>query len=489
MSAYDTITAGLSVVGLALLGLVTVQGTSDYHLNASQMQTELQDAAGAALRSAGHTWATVEMRGQNALITGAPPSVEAAEAARLAVLKSSGPGGPIRGGVWSVETEFSEIRDLATVTPFVWRAIKSPGGEMILVGVAPDEAARETLAQHALSLSGPPLDDRTEMALGAPEGDWVGTAKFGLDQLSLLDSGEARLTDYELRLSGIAMQDSARIQATASVVNLKDPWTGVAEIDGPSHWKAQHVDGTLVLSGSCETTEDRAEIAALAEAYFDGPVIDQMQVESTDYEPWIEGVRLGLPHFSKFEAGEMKFQPEADGFSFVGEATPSTLQFLNEDMAALEGPYAVEIDADPIAAALQEIAGVDLGADPMVACQTAFDLILDTNAVVFNTGSADISRESGLTLDKILAVSSTCAPSLVLEVGGHTDDTGARAANVALSAARAQAVASHMADAGFDISRLIVKGYGPDQPLVDNISADNRAANRRIEFTVQERSE
>jgi OOP family OmpA-OmpF porin len=353
----------------------------------------------------------------------------------------------------------------------------------------PDETSKAALAEHAATLSADSLDDRAQLSLGVPAGDWVGTAKFGLDQLALLDSGEARLTDYELRLSGIAMQDAARMQATASVANLSDPWIGIADIEGPSHWQAEHVDGTLVLSGSCETAEDRAEIAKIAETYFDGPVIDQMTIESTEYEPWIEGVRLGLPHFSKFENGEMQFHPEGDGFSFEGEATSSTLQFLREDMSELTGAYAVEIEAAAVTVALDEIAGVDLGDNPLQACQTSFDLIMDANEVVFETGSAAISRDSGETLDKIMAVSSTCAETLVFEIGGHTDNSGAPEANTVLSEARAQAVASYMSDAGFDLARLVVKGYGPDQPKADNATIDGRAANRRIEFKVQERSE
>ncbi|MEM7330078.1 MAG: OmpA family protein [Pseudomonadota bacterium] len=489
MSAYDILTAGLSGAGLVLLGLVTVQGSSEYHLNAAQMQDHLQQAASDALVQSGQTWATVTMNGQRALIVGAPPSIEAAEQAKHAVFTSSGPGGALRGGVWAVDTEFSEIRDLPTASPYVWRAIKSTEGAIILVGGVPDDNIRESLAAHIRDLTSARLDDRTELTLGVPAGDWIGTAKFGLDQLDLLDSGEARLTDYELRLSGIAMADASRIQATASIANLAAPWTGIAAIDGPSHWKAKHVDGTLVLSGSCETSEDRAEIAAIAEAYFDGPVVDQMTVEVTEYEPWIEGVRLGLPHFSNFESGEMEFDPEGTGFSFDGEATSSTLQFLREDMAQLEGEYAVEIEAATVLVELEEISGVDLGEDPLQACQTSFDLIMDANAVVFESGSAEISRESGSTLDKIIAVSTACAEDLVFEVAGHTDNTGVRDANLALSRARAQAVANYMQNTGFDVARLIVTGYGPDRPESSNATPQGRAANRRIEFNVQERSE
>ncbi|MEO1553987.1 MAG: OmpA family protein [Pseudomonadota bacterium] len=489
MSAYDILTAGLSGAGLVLLGFVTVQGSSEYHLNPAQMQNSLQDAASAALLESGQTWATVTMDGQRALIVGAPPSIEAAEIAKNAVFTSSGRGGALWGGVSAVDTEFEEIRDLPTASPYVWRAIKSPGGAIILVGGVPDDNIRASLAAHVQDLTSSVADDRTELTLGVPQGDWVGMAQFGLDQLDLLDSGEARLTDYELRLSGIAMADTARMQATASIANLSQPWTGIAAIDGPSHWKAKHVDGTLILSGSCETSEDRAEIAAIAETYFDGPVVDQMTVEATEYEPWIEGVRLGLPHFSNFASGEMEFDPEDEGFSFEGEATSSTLRFLREDMAQLDGGYEVEIAADTVTVELEEISGVDLGEDPLQACQTSFDLIMDANSVVFRVGSAEISRESGRTLDKIMAVSTACADSLAFEIAGHTDNTGSRAANITLSRARAQAVANYMLDAGFDVARLVVTGYGPDRPESDNATPEGRAENRRIEFSVQERSE
>ena len=65
-------------------------------------------------------------------------------------------------------------------------------------------------------------------------------------------------------------------------------------------------------------------------------------------------MRLGLPHFSQFETGEMEFQPEGQGFKFEGEATSSTLQFLREDMAELESGYAVAIQAEPVTVALDE---------------------------------------------------------------------------------------------------------------------------------------
>jgi OOP family OmpA-OmpF porin len=46
-----------------------------------------------------------------------------------------------------------------------------------------------------------------------------------------------------------------------------------------------------------------------------------------------------------------------------------------------------------------------------------------------------------------------------------------------------------MQTAGFNSARLIVSGYGPDQPTADNATPEGRAKNRRIEFRTQDWSE
>lgn len=489
MSAYDTVLAGMTALGLGVLGFVATHGETDFHMNASGLEAVLQTQAQSALDDAGLNWALVKMDGQTAILSGNAPDDAAAEVAQSTVLKSAGAGGWLNGGIVSVKTEFGEAPDLAVVSPYLWRAIKTEDNRLILAGSVPSQTLKDNLSAAASDFIGQDVEDRTELAAGTPEGDWAGIATFGLSQLQYLDSGEARLRDQRLTISGIAMDDANRIAVTAAVSNLSDPWTGVARVSGPSLWSAEHSDDTLILSGSCETDADKTEIAAIARDHFDGEVVDQMTVATSEYDDWIDGVRLGLPHFADFENGEMAFEPEETGFSFEGEASPSTLRFLSEDMAKLEGDYAVDIGAAPVAVDLSELEGVDLGDDPLIACQASFDLILQVNAVVFETGSAVISRESGETLDKIMAVSSNCADRLNFEIGGHTDSSGDAAANISLSRARAQAVANYMQTAGFSGDRLLVIGYGPDRPIADNSTPEGRAENRRIEFSVQEWSE
>jgi len=74
-------------------------------------------------------------------------------------------------------------------------------------------------------------------------------------------------------------------------------------------------------------------------------------------------------------------------------------------------------------------------------------------------------------------------PTVTVEVGGHTDNTGRRAPNLTLSDARANAVRDYLIARGVQASQLTARGYGPDQPVSDNTTVAGRAANRRVELT------
>lgn len=65
-------------------------------------------------------------------------------------------------------------------------------------------------------------------------------------------------------------------------------------------------------------------------------------------------------------------------------------------------------------------------------------------------------------------------------VSGHTDSTGSRKLNVAVSEARAKAVRSELIKLGVEESRITAKGFGPDQPIADNKTPAGRTANRRV---------
>ena len=70
----------------------------------------------------------------------------------------------------------------------------------------------------------------------------------------------------------------------------------------------------------------------------------------------------------------------------------------------------------------------------------------------------------------------------LLEVQGHTDNTGSDAINNPLSQARADAVRNYLISRGVDPSRLVAKGYGSSKPVASNANEQGRYQNRRIDL-------
>lgn len=105
------------------------------------------------------------------------------------------------------------------------------------------------------------------------------------------------------------------------------------------------------------------------------------------------------------------------------------------------------------------------------------------NNIFFETGRSELKAISYVELNKAVKLLEE-NPSMVIEIGGHTDSQGSDAANLALSTKRAQAVVDYLKLAGIDATRLQAKGYGESQPIADNTTREGRAANRRTEFEI-----
>ncbi|MEM7437099.1 MAG: OmpA family protein [Myxococcota bacterium] len=108
--------------------------------------------------------------------------------------------------------------------------------------------------------------------------------------------------------------------------------------------------------------------------------------------------------------------------------------------------------------------------------------------ISFATGSNEILPNSEPLL---LEIADTLLrdPSLELvEIQGHTDNRGNFERNMQLSENRANAVRAWLVEHGVEGARLQAKGYGPTRPVVPNITAHNRARNRRVQFKIVRRA-
>jgi outer membrane protein OmpA-like peptidoglycan-associated protein len=102
--------------------------------------------------------------------------------------------------------------------------------------------------------------------------------------------------------------------------------------------------------------------------------------------------------------------------------------------------------------------------------------------VYFDTDKTDVKPDSSATLDEVASLLKIDR-SLKLEISGHTDNSGDKAHNMALSQGRANAVVKLLVSKyGIDAKRLIAKGYGDTKPVAPNTTDDGKAKNRRVEL-------
>jgi OmpA-OmpF porin, OOP family len=101
------------------------------------------------------------------------------------------------------------------------------------------------------------------------------------------------------------------------------------------------------------------------------------------------------------------------------------------------------------------------------------------NNILFDTGKATIRPESEAPLRAVIDLMKGNS-ALRLEIQGHTDNVGAKDANLALSRDRAESVKAYLVKGGLDAARLTTAGLGDTQPVADNTTEAGRAQNRRV---------
>jgi outer membrane protein OmpA-like peptidoglycan-associated protein len=72
----------------------------------------------------------------------------------------------------------------------------------------------------------------------------------------------------------------------------------------------------------------------------------------------------------------------------------------------------------------------------------------------------------------------------IVDVYGHTDNTGSDAHNQDLSQRRAVAVATILANQGIDQRRFYIEGKGETDPIASNANETGRSQNRRVEIQI-----
>jgi chemotaxis protein MotB len=111
--------------------------------------------------------------------------------------------------------------------------------------------------------------------------------------------------------------------------------------------------------------------------------------------------------------------------------------------------------------------------------------------ILFSSGSADVSKDGKLVLDKVITILKDITDKRI-QVEGHTDNVRIFSSvrtryptNWELSTARATQVVRYLQEeGGLDAKLLSATGYSEYQPIAPNDSDENKAKNRRIEIVL-----
>ncbi len=123
-----------------------------------------------------------------------------------------------------------------------------------------------------------------------------------------------------------------------------------------------------------------------------------------------------------------------------------------------------------------------------LAIGTDIGKLIEINPIYFDLNKFNIRTDASVELDKIVKVMQE-NPTIVIELGSHTDARGSDSYNRSLSDKRAKSSASYVISKGISKERIYGKGYGESQ-LINRCkngvkcSKEEHQLNRRTEFKI-----
>jgi outer membrane protein OmpA-like peptidoglycan-associated protein/uncharacterized protein YidB (DUF937 family) len=246
-------------------------------------------------------------------------------------------------------------------------------------------------------------------------------------------------------------------------------------------------DGVVAVSGMVQDEGTRTSILDTLKAAFgvDNVRSDIAVNPAAGPAVWIDKLAAAVENFkvpglqALFEGASVKIGgliSDADRDRIIA----SLKSLFGDDVfvAALSDSVteAVKKAADRTAAALSALTAGFTGQEVASA--------LNLSIINFASGSAAVPAFNRSVLQQAAIYIKQLPAGTVIEISGHTDDTGDSTTNQTLSQQRADAVRQALIQEGVDPSMLVAKGYGSSQPVASNDTPEGRFQNRRIAYAV-----
>jgi OmpA-OmpF porin, OOP family len=361
-----------------------------------------------------------------------------------------------------------------------WTAVKSAGG-IVLSGLAPNDAAKALARTNAAGVASGPVQDEGLQLNGllkdAP--NFAQATQFAFGQLKALTTGEARLRDTVLSITGTAATPAIKASVEEALKGrLPGGLTAASSMITvrPFVFQARSDKGAILLEGLVPDLETKNALLGLIEASsFKGRVTDQLMVVGGAPEGLADTARLALSSLLRMDDGAARIVDNA--VTFYGTSCKAGVKDIVET--------ALKVN---LAAGFTSSALVDVKKPAQ--CGSCVDDLKKVNGrdILFQQGSADVATDAGTTgiIDQIAAILKTC-PAARVAIQAHTNNDGEARGfdNVGLSNSRATGIVKALVDRGIGGDRLVARGLGSTKPEIPHGTPGAREKNRRIEFVVQ----
>lgn len=275
---------------------------------------------------------------------------------------------------FGVRRALGGLSQVVAKAPYGWAALRD-GRSVTLSGFVPDEAtAKANVAAARAALPGLRLDDRQELAFGAPAGFAAMTLAL-LAKLPALATGKIALDDSRFCIEGKAgtPEDFLALQATAGqgdfklvACNLEPP------VVKPYRWSAEKsADGAVAVSGYYPSDEVRRQIAAALRRNFPEParIADRTRPALGAPSAFLPKIERAVADLARLRSGKVEIDDDAYRLAGSGPVDAESCQALRLLVAQMDGPDSVaqaEIECPPPLAmpALPEIPPLSVPADP-----------------------------------------------------------------------------------------------------------------------------
>lgn len=137
---------------------------------------------------------------------------------------------------------------------FVFNAMKTPDGVIVVEGHAPDPQTRDALLAAIADISGHPVGGSLSLAGGMPSADWPGTVEQAIRALTLTENGLLSMSADSIRLTG-AVSDAAKRTRLAAIMG--EGWTADIEVidDKPANGTDKSTGSGAPTSAGTDQTD------------------------------------------------------------------------------------------------------------------------------------------------------------------------------------------------------------------------------------------